>query len=57
MGSNIQVLRMVSNYVGEEHFLRGVSLYLKKSMFGNSVTKDLWDAVTTATGKLRRSVK
>jgi aminopeptidase 2 len=42
---------MLSNYVGEEFFLRGVSLYLKHKMFGNSVTKDLWEAVAAATGE------
>jgi aminopeptidase 2 len=42
---------MLSNYVGEERFLLGVSLYLKKRMFGNSVTKDLWEAVAAATGE------
>jgi aminopeptidase 2 len=41
---------MLSNYVGEDLFLKGVSLYLKKKLFGNSVTKDLWEGIATATG-------
>jgi aminopeptidase 2 len=41
---------MLSSYVGEERFLRGVSLYLKKKLFGNSVTTDLWEGVAAATG-------
>ncbi|PPQ65107.1 hypothetical protein CVT24_003068 [Panaeolus cyanescens] len=45
------VLRMLSNYVGEEKFLKGVSLYLKKRLFGNSVTHDLWEGISTATGR------
>lgn len=42
---------MLSNYVGEEAFLKGVSTYLKKHLYGNSVTKDLWDGISATTGK------
>ncbi|KAG6885073.1 hypothetical protein C0993_006152 [Termitomyces sp. T159_Od127] len=45
------VLRMLSNYVGEELFLKGVSNYLKKKLYANSVTKDLWEGIGAATGK------
>jgi aminopeptidase 2 len=45
------VLRMLANWVGEEHFLKGVSLYLKKRLYGNSVSKDLWDGISEATGQ------
>jgi len=41
---------MLSNYVGEELFLKGVSLYLKNNLFGNSVTHDLWKGISEATG-------
>jgi aminopeptidase 2 len=41
---------MLSSYVGEEKFLKGVSLYLKKKLFANSVTHDLWEGISTATG-------
>ncbi|KDQ59543.1 hypothetical protein JAAARDRAFT_33120 [Jaapia argillacea MUCL 33604] len=44
------VLRMLSNYVGEDRFLKGVSLYLKNRLYGSSVTKDLWDGISEATG-------
>jgi aminopeptidase 2 len=44
------VLRMLSEYVGEERFLEGVTIYLKKKLYGNSVTNDLWDGISTATG-------
>ncbi|KAF9463935.1 leucyl aminopeptidase [Collybia nuda] len=44
------VLRMLSNYVGEELFLKGVSLYLKKNLYANTVTNDLWEGITLATG-------
>jgi len=43
------VLRMLSAYVGEDKFLTGVSIYLKKHLFGNSVTHDLWEGISAAT--------
>ncbi|KAI0086651.1 peptidase family M1-domain-containing protein [Irpex rosettiformis] len=44
------VLRMLSNFIGEEKFLKGVSIYLKKHLFANSVTKDLWEGIQEASG-------
>ncbi|KAF7363266.1 Aminopeptidase 1 [Mycena sanguinolenta] len=44
------VLRMLCDYVGEEKFLKGVSLYLKKNLYGNTVTNDLFEGISTATG-------
>ena len=41
---------MLSSYVGEEKFLKGVSLYLKRKLFANSVTHDLWEGISAATG-------
>jgi aminopeptidase 2 len=41
---------MLSNYVGEDRFLKGVSIYLKNKLYGNSVTNDLWEGVRQATG-------
>ncbi|KAF8198250.1 leucyl aminopeptidase [Mycena galopus ATCC 62051] len=45
------VLRMLSEYIGEERFLQGTSLYLKKHLYANSVTRDLWDGISTASGE------
>ncbi|GBE82604.1 Aminopeptidase 1 [Sparassis crispa] len=45
------VLRMLSDYVGEERFLKGVSIYLKNHLYANSVTRDLWEGIQTATGR------
>lgn len=42
---------MLSDYVGEEKFLKGVSIYLKKHLFANSVTRDLWEGIQEASGK------
>ncbi|KDR73433.1 hypothetical protein GALMADRAFT_72186 [Galerina marginata CBS 339.88] len=44
------VLRMLSFYVGEEKFLKGVSLYLKKKLYANGTTHDLWEGISMATG-------
>jgi aminopeptidase 2 len=41
---------MLSYYVGEDKFLTGVSIYLKKHLFGNSVTHDLWEGISASTG-------
>ena len=46
----VAVLRMLASYVGEDRFLKGVSIYLKKRMYGNSVTNDLWEGIQEATG-------
>ncbi|KAJ3797238.1 leucyl aminopeptidase [Lentinula aff. detonsa] len=44
------VLRMLSAYVGEDKFLKGVSLYLKAHLYANSVTNDLWAGISESTG-------
>lgn len=44
------VLRMLSNYVGEETFLKGVSIYLKKHLYKNTVSQNLWDGISEAAG-------
>ncbi|KAJ7172678.1 leucyl aminopeptidase [Mycena filopes] len=44
------VLRMLCDYVGEEKFLKGVSLYLKKNLYKNTVTNDLFEGISSATG-------
>lgn len=36
---------MLADYVGEERFLKGVSLYLKQHLYANSVTNDLWEGM------------
>jgi aminopeptidase 2 len=41
---------MLCDYVGEEKFLKGVSLYLKNNLYGNTVTNDLFEGISSATG-------
>lgn len=45
------VLRMLSAFVGEETFLKGVSNYLKKHLYGNASSRDLWTGIGEASGK------
>ncbi|WFC99442.1 Aminopeptidase 2 mitochondrial [Malassezia yamatoensis] len=45
------VLRMLSKLIGEETFLKGVSIYLKKHLYGNTKTRDLWDGISQASGR------
>lgn len=45
------VIRMLSNHLGVEVFLRGVSEYLKAHAYGNATTKDLWKALSDSSGK------
>jgi puromycin-sensitive aminopeptidase len=39
------VLYQFEQYVGEELFRRGISHYLKRHSFGNTVASDLWDSL------------
>lgn len=39
---------MLCNFVGQEIFLKGVSIYLKDHLYGNTTTKDLWDGINKA---------
>ncbi|KAL8286510.1 hypothetical protein RQP46_004527 [Phenoliferia psychrophenolica] len=42
------VLRMLSSMVGEDAFLRGVSIYLKANLYGNATTEQLWEGISEA---------
>ena len=41
---------MLSNHLGQDIFLKGVSNYLKKHAYGNARTDDLWAALSEASG-------
>ncbi|KAL8944929.1 MAG: hypothetical protein Q9216_000090 [Gyalolechia sp. 2 TL-2023] len=45
------VIRMLSSHLDVDIFLRGVSEYLKAHAYGNATTKDLWTALSDASGK------
>ncbi|KZO98208.1 hypothetical protein CALVIDRAFT_526106 [Calocera viscosa TUFC12733] len=44
------VLRMLSAMIGEDIFLKGVSIYLKKNLYGSTITADLWSGISEASG-------
>ncbi|KAG8806528.1 Aminopeptidase 2 mitochondrial [Serendipita sp. 400] len=41
---------MLSDFVTEEKFLKGVSIYLKKHLYSNARTINLWEGISEATG-------
>lgn len=45
------LLRMISKWLGEDVFVKGVSNYLKKHKWGNTKTSDLWEALSEASGE------
>ncbi|GAA5938456.1 M1 family metallopeptidase [Sporobolomyces koalae] len=45
------VLKMLSNYVGQEVFLKGVSTYLKRHLYGNARTADLFKGISDECGQ------
>lgn len=42
---------MLSSHLGEKVFLQGVADYLKAHQYGNATTKDLWSALSKASGQ------
>mmetsp|Transcript_525 Transcript_525/g.504 ORF Transcript_525/g.504 Transcript_525/m.504 type:complete len:953 (-) Transcript_525:676-3534(-) len=45
------LLKMISRWLGEDTFIKGVSNYLKKHKWGNTKTSDLWEALSEVSGK------
>ncbi|KAF9883029.1 hypothetical protein FE257_004312 [Aspergillus nanangensis] len=45
------VIRMLSDHLGRETFLRGVAAYLKAHAYGNATTNDLWSALSKASNQ------
>lgn len=50
------VLRMLKSVVGEEKFFKGVSIYLKKHLYSNAQSSDLWEGISQSVGKDMGSV-
>lgn len=44
------VLRMLSQLIGQETFLKGVANYISKHKFGNAETVDLWNGISEVAG-------
>lgn len=45
------VIRMLYNYIGDEHFRKGLHQYLTKFSYKNAKTEDLWDSLEAASNK------
>ncbi|KAE8147945.1 peptidase family M1-domain-containing protein [Aspergillus avenaceus] len=45
------VIRMLSDHLGRDTFLRGVASYLKSHAYGNATTNDLWTALSKASNQ------
>ncbi len=45
------VIRMLFAWIGQETGFRGLSAYLTKHAFANTVTTDLWEALSAASGQ------
>lgn len=45
------LLKMISRWLGEGVFIKGVSNYLKKHKWGNTKTSDLWHSLSEVSGK------
>lgn len=48
-GGNL--LNMLRHYIGEDVFKRGLREYFKKHAYGNTTGDDLWEALSTESGK------
>lgn len=44
------LLRMLALWIGEETFIKGISVYLKRHMWGNTQSSDLWQALSDVSG-------
>eukprot|EP00761_Pharyngomonas_kirbyi_P011617 gb/GECH01011643.1/.p1 GENE.gb/GECH01011643.1/~~gb/GECH01011643.1/.p1 ORF type:complete len:937 (+),score=196.25 gb/GECH01011643.1/:1-2811(+) len=45
------VIRMLINYLGKDKFRSGLISYLKKHMYDNAATTDLWEALSESSGE------
>ena len=50
-GKGSSVLAMLNRYLGEEPFRAGVTDYLRRFVYGNARTEDLWNALGRASGE------
>eukprot|EP00735_Rhodelphis_limneticus_P008874 TRINITY_DN2345_c0_g1::TRINITY_DN2345_c0_g1_i1::g.20748::m.20748 TRINITY_DN2345_c0_g1::TRINITY_DN2345_c0_g1_i1::g.20748 ORF type:complete len:906 (+),score=198.90,sp/Q11011/PSA_MOUSE/37.95/0.0,Peptidase_M1/PF01433.15/1.5e-128,ERAP1_C/PF11838.3/1.4e-36,Peptidase_MA_2/PF13485.1/1.4e-20,DUF2808/PF10989.3/0.054,DUF1570/PF07607.6/0.35,DUF1570/PF07607.6/2.9e+03 TRINITY_DN2345_c0_g1_i1:38-2719(+) len=50
-GKGASIIRMLAAFVGMDDFFKALHMYLTKYSYANAVTEDLWDAITTASGK------
>jgi puromycin-sensitive aminopeptidase len=46
------VIRMLHNYLGDDDFRKGMTIYLTKYQYRNTVTENLWECLEEASGKV-----
>ena len=45
------LIRMLENYIGEDPFRNGIQKYINKHQYSNTVTNDLWNALSESSNK------
>jgi len=45
------IIRMLHNWIGDENFKNGMSKYLSKFAYSNTITEDLWDCLQESSGE------
>ncbi len=45
------ILRMLEQFLGADDFQKGLQVYLDRHKYGNARTRDLWDALSEASGQ------
>lgn len=50
-GKGSALMRMLSDYLGEEIFLEGVNRYLKANLYGSASSERLWEALEEVSGE------
>ncbi|SCV74094.1 BQ2448_6526 [Microbotryum intermedium] len=45
------VLKQLCQWIGEDKFIEGVTIYLKKHLWGNTATMDLWEGIAESSGE------
>jgi len=44
------IIRMLSNFIGMDNFMKGMQLYLTRHAYSNAVSEDFWRAMSEASG-------
>lgn len=50
------IIRMIHNFIGDENFRAGMTLYLNKNSYSNVTTEDLWIALEKSSNKPIKNV-
>ncbi|KHD46723.1 M1 family metallopeptidase [Streptococcus hongkongensis] len=46
-----RLMHMLRRWIGDKDFAKGLKIYFEKHQYGNTVGRDLWNALTEASGK------